>query len=546
MKSLDKNKRVGYVLVLFLSAIIYQRIISSPKGIDFYRGMDTVFHLGRIVGLSNVFQSPVNFTTFAHHGTMMNVFYPWLTLYPAYLLYAVSHNLVLAWSLFSGLITATTALVAFYSFLSIRKNNAAAFLFSILYTFSAYHTANMYLRSAIGETIAMAFLPLMFAGVYHILRGKWQKWPLLTFGMTLVVYSHLLSLVLNAAFILIFIVLSLHGMDHRKERAVAMVKAALMTVLMSLPALVPMIVQSSKDALLTPTAPTLYWIQSPQALFTNIVNNNIAMYTPGLLLAFIAIWLIARFNRLELSDRVILIVALLTFVATSTLFPWHLFNWLPMYKLQFATRFNTYITLFIVFVFANNVTARSTKHSVWVTGAFLVVSILMTSTAVHQLRNSTFRPHTTITQQQAVTLGRSYPHPDYGNADVKKHYEIYDKYLFLLNGKKVNAQYHYDANTYNIRVQARTAGTLVTPLFRYTGQKLTLNDKRVSSSLSKYGTTTIKIPQGTSKIQITYHYSLLAKLCAIIAILSFFGFSGGLIWRRRRVTSKEVQLTSSK
>ncbi|BDP59641.1 hypothetical protein EfmJHP38_05790 [Enterococcus faecium] len=60
---------------------------------------DTYFHLSRIIGLDNVWSSPVNFNNFDHHGTMMNIFYPWLTLYPAFLFYKMMGNLVLSYNI---------------------------------------------------------------------------------------------------------------------------------------------------------------------------------------------------------------------------------------------------------------------------------------------------------------------------------------------------------------------------------------------------------------------------------------------------------------
>lgn len=79
----------AYVIPLFMSMGIYHSV-----------NQDTYFHLSRIIGLDNVWSSPVNFNNFDHHGTMMNIFYPWLTLYPAFLFYKMMGNLVLSYNIY--------------------------------------------------------------------------------------------------------------------------------------------------------------------------------------------------------------------------------------------------------------------------------------------------------------------------------------------------------------------------------------------------------------------------------------------------------------
>lgn len=521
MKLSNARKHTIYIALLMLGVIAYQILLTEHGSIDYYYNMDTRFHLARILGLSNAWRSPVNFATFAHHGTMMNVFYPWLTLYPAYLIFAVCGNLLTAWNLFLGLTTAATALLAYWSFLTVKKSPAAAFTFSALYTFSTYHTANMYLRSAIGETLAMAFLPLAFAGVYHILAKDWHRWPLLTFGMVLVVYSHLLSLALNAAYILLFIILALPFMNHRGQRALAMAKAAAFALLMSLPALVPMLLQSRKDDLLIPTASRLNWLQTPSDLFDNFLNNDIARYSAGLLIGLALLWLLVHFKQLAKDDRIITIVALGTLVATSFLFPWHLLSFLHFAKIQYVMRFNSYLTLFVAFAFAKSFTFSSKRTYNWL-GALGLIAITMalTMSSATKLRTDGFRTHTTFTTSTVYGQAAGYNHTDYGNKAAKTNPQVINGYQFLLDGQLMQARYHYTASTYTATIHADHAGTLITPLYRYTGQEMRVNGKSVKTTVSRYGTTAVKVPRGQVTLRVSYHYSTATKACAVIAILS--------------------------
>ncbi|MEB6015781.1 hypothetical protein MXE76_11765 [Enterococcus faecium] len=69
----NKIQIIDIIFMLFLS-LAYVIPLFMSKGIYHSVNQDTYFHLSRIIGLDNVWGSPVNFNNFAHHGTMMNIF----------------------------------------------------------------------------------------------------------------------------------------------------------------------------------------------------------------------------------------------------------------------------------------------------------------------------------------------------------------------------------------------------------------------------------------------------------------------------------------
>lgn len=64
---------------------------------------------------------------------------------------------------------------------------------SVLYTFATYRLTNLYYRAALGESLAMVFLPLLLWGTYEIFYGQEKKWFLMVLGVTGVLESHVLS-----------------------------------------------------------------------------------------------------------------------------------------------------------------------------------------------------------------------------------------------------------------------------------------------------------------------------------------------------------------
>lgn len=87
----------------------------------------------------------------------------------------------------------TTAFLSFYAIRNITRSEKSAWIMSILYTFATYRLTNLYYRAALGESLAMVFLPLLLWGAYEVFYGEERKWYLLVLGISGVLESHVLS-----------------------------------------------------------------------------------------------------------------------------------------------------------------------------------------------------------------------------------------------------------------------------------------------------------------------------------------------------------------
>ena len=68
--------------------------------------------------------------------------------------------------------TFISALTMMHAAWTISHNHKAAILSSLAYLFSLYHLTDIYIRGALGEVTAMAFLPLIVSGMYLIFDQK--------------------------------------------------------------------------------------------------------------------------------------------------------------------------------------------------------------------------------------------------------------------------------------------------------------------------------------------------------------------------------------
>ena len=65
LKRIKTEQTIIYIL-LFLTGILYYVPRFLMEGIPHYLNEDTYFHLNRVIGLRNVFHSPIHYLNFAH------------------------------------------------------------------------------------------------------------------------------------------------------------------------------------------------------------------------------------------------------------------------------------------------------------------------------------------------------------------------------------------------------------------------------------------------------------------------------------------------
>ena len=162
------RKRYAVLVLLVVLSILHYCTSFFISGVPHYEPEDTFFHFNRLLGLGNVWESPVSFHSFAGTGTYVNLFYPWLTMYPMWALYRLCNSYVLAYKLFYLFLGTITILMSYGCMKSITRDEMSSICFATMYLFSSYRFANVFRRAALGESIAMAVLPLVIMGYYHI------------------------------------------------------------------------------------------------------------------------------------------------------------------------------------------------------------------------------------------------------------------------------------------------------------------------------------------------------------------------------------------
>lgn len=210
-------------------------------------GHDLHFHLYRIEGLANALadgQFPVRmqYTQIFGYGYPVSICYGDLFLYLPALLVLTGVSVVRAYTVFALLANVATAVVAYLCLKRIFTVRSVAVTGCALWMLAPYRLVNLYVRCAVGEYLAMIFLPLIVLGVYLVFArgregGRWG-WLWCTIGITGVLYAHMLTM----AFVLVFCVVAVViGLCFRRSRWIALqiAKCAGCTLLLSAAFVVP-------------------------------------------------------------------------------------------------------------------------------------------------------------------------------------------------------------------------------------------------------------------------------------------------------------------
>ena len=344
------------LFILFICAPLFARFVVYSH--------DQEFHMGRIASLAAEIKAlrlpaRIGQTMQNGYGYPVSIFYGDLFLVPVALLYACGLPMWECYQLLFVQICVMTVIFAQFAFGEITGNRTDGFCLGLIYTGSVRLLANLFLRGAVGEGLAMAFLPLAALGFFRLFHTeervrKQAVWPLVA-GYTGIILSHTLTAV-QAVWIAALLCLCMIRNLLKDGRFVLLLKSAGITALLTLWFTVPFVDYYIRhdvyakdggnllDNLLQP-ANLLF----PQSQFTAPGFAILLMLLTGICL--LALSGNAREARCGIITGAL---AVLLLVMTTNLMPWKfLMDRLPaLYdfiggKVQFTHRFFTPATLLV-------------------------------------------------------------------------------------------------------------------------------------------------------------------------------------------------------
>jgi len=249
---------------------------------------DLIYHLARIEGikeglLSGQFPVKIEPPQLNGAGYANGVFYPDLFLYfPAFLALA-GLSVGSTWNIMLVAINVACCLLSYGSFKRMFGSKRLGLLGSLLYTAGFYRLMDVYLRSTVGEHLALVFLPLVALGMWRLYApdvsedSRRRAWLPLAAGFVGIAQSHLLSIEMTGLFCL-FVMLFFWRKTFTKGVLVCWLKVAVLVVLLDLYFLVPLLDYLQGSFSITDPSRKTWWIGgdgvNPVELITLIPTNS--------------------------------------------------------------------------------------------------------------------------------------------------------------------------------------------------------------------------------------------------------------------------------
>ncbi len=346
-------------------------LISLPlmmRGITI--GHDFSFHLMRIEGIAKelaagVFPVRLSSDWLNGYGYPVSIYYGDILLYLPAFLKNMGMSVVDAYKYYVLFINVITVLIAYYSFKKIFNNPNLGFLVMLAYVTATYRYENVYVRAAVGEYTAMAFMPLVLMAVIKVLddNKQWLRYSLLlSLGLTGIITSHVLSVILTMVGILLLCLMRRRDFCHLnvlKAVGTTVGLTACLNAWFLVPFLdyflhVPVKQNVIGEALHTiqfhGTYPAQYFgfFQNPFGFSLEDVISTRMGLTPGMLLMFVlflGLYYICVYDR-QYNEQIInyTVPAIILLYMASNIFPW---DWLVAHskimnavaQVQFPWRF---------------------------------------------------------------------------------------------------------------------------------------------------------------------------------------------------------------
>ena len=324
-------------------------------------GHDLTFHLNRFIGLAKAFEEGQilpKIYPYANNGFgyASPLFYCDLFLYPFGILNHFGVPAVYCYKLCVFTYTLIGNLIVYFILKKETNRNDISLIGVLLYFSANYHLQNIFIRNALGEILAMTFIPLVLHSIYKILLKYEDCYIYLGVSFSLLVMSHLITTLLYGIFffcmIIVFIVINRKDKQLLINTFKTILKGTLLALLLTAWYLLPMLEQLRSQT---------FWL-SINAKYNNIdastyslisilkIFSNEFVPSTGLsLLAFGTIGIVVLKNK---YIKIIGIYSLLMFLIILGILPGEYLNVIQFYFRLYAVIFPLFVAI-VVCLFRN-------------------------------------------------------------------------------------------------------------------------------------------------------------------------------------------------
>lgn len=540
-KKLHQRKYL-YTLFLIISILIVLFVNLRP-GFVFATG-DYRYHINRIEALATAIQH-FNFLPKVDEffsgglGYASSLFYPDLFLYPAAILRVLGVPIIVTYLLTQVGINFLTLTVTFLAGKRLHFSTKNNLIFTFVYVLSSYRLQVLYSRHDIGELMGMIFFPLVLSELINLKKGNTKEWYVLTFAMVGIGLSHIISLFMMVCFAAMYVILNIKYFWD-KDRIMAIVKAALVSIGLVFGFYAPILEQMADQQFTLKTDPLIFIYQQTQS-FTDLVSHSFSnqvfhasTVNVGFVI-FVGLVVYSIYNLIRRKNISLTLIALFMFISCSDWFPWYQLRDTLFSAFQFPWRFFSVISLIVAYFIAND---DLHIFDIKYTTPVLLIGMLILSFALGQFtvqaspwRINSYQSYNQISSY-LIGAGHEYLPSEVNYDEVKENKARtleYDSKQIKISDQKITK------NIIKFKFNAKNKSKVVLPLFYYKGYQANVSGSGHSTvpALNKQnGYAQIKL-SGSGNVVVQYHYTTIQKIGLAVS-LATASYCGYLIWQRRQ------------
>lgn len=477
----------NFLLIFFLISLLYilSLLIFNPYN------NDLSFHIYRLNSIATNMQNGIWLSApqadnICGWGYQLTVFYPSAFMYPfAFLTAFFNLNPQISFIIMIFTLNFISCILSYIAMYKIQKDKRTAFYFAILCGLNPIKIFNLIFYGFAGSFFASCFLPVAILGVYDLFKNN--KYKMLIFGMTCLLYNHLITFLLMVIFIIIYSIFNIKNILNKKSIILNLFKAGLISFILSLGFLVPFIYYYFSDTF-------KFSFNKTQKDIETIISFNINPIIAFIFQIFLilGLYLFNKILKNKFKNNILsnsICITIWGLIALTDLFPWNLIQNIPFIgNIQMSFRIMEIIFIFIIFIFLDMILAIKDWNIVIVS---LLISIIFLSTTI-----MTFSSNNFYLENPAYV---------YNNYENKKENTFFDiiagEYLpleFSINNKDINkiniddlinekpifsnnTQYKISRNNLKTTLILKTNNKtdVILPIVYYKGYRAFLNKKEV-------------------------------------------------------------------
>lgn len=577
IENIRKDKVIHYIIIIAASLIAAIPLIN----LRIYGTDDGYVHMLRIFGMEQILKEqnfpPFIYSKFANgFGYAINLFYsPIVTYGPLFFrIFGLHYYTCLKLFAYSTILISCFTM---YNFLyDVSKKREIAILGAVIYAFIPYRLETIFNRFAIGEFTAYIFFPMLFHGLFNLLKGDGKKHYYIAIAAIGLILTHTISTEYSAIFALLYRVFNFKQLKNKsviRKIAINVIFILAITTFFTVPLMEHKIlgnyvIFNSTSMKSLPSDVQNSTIKISQ-LFKDIGEVNGVSFKIGIPLIILTLLGIVSYKKVDKNIRseyiTFAVIAMISLAMVTKLFPWIImpnilttlqFAWRMLAFFEFALSIICAINLYY---FIDTICKKSSKNSKDTKvhtktenlyNMLLLFAIIVIITSMMKIDyNYSYEKEKFLTDEEYETkineknsiwsINREYL-PE--KVDVKKLGKSYLDYrenrVYVLDGnstitneKKKGLQLEFDIENY----KANTI--LELPYIYYLGYTVTTEqNEKIQMFESNNGMLAIKLDENIESAHITVKYTgtTIEKVSYLISAISIITFIGYVIYSKKQ------------